>query len=87
MINGFYSAISYPFYMVTNFPPLDEFGFSIILISEFFFFIDIILSFFKQDLDEEGNTKFESLEVISKRYFQNGFIIDFITFLPLGFFF
>jgi hypothetical protein len=38
-------------------------------------------------MDDEGNSKFESLETISSHYFKNGFIIDFLTFLPLGYFF
>ena len=47
MINGFYSAISYPFYMVNGFPEFSDLGMWIIIISESIFFIDIVLSFFK----------------------------------------
>ena len=59
----------------------------IIFISETFFLTDIVLSFFKQDLDEEGNSKSEPLTLISFKYFTTGFIIDIVTFLPLGYFF
>jgi hypothetical protein len=38
-------------------------------------------------MDDEGNSKFDTLETISSNYFKNGFIIDFLTFLPLGYFF
>ena len=38
-------------------------------------------------MDDEGNTKFDSLEKIASNYFKNGFIIDFLTFLPLGYIF
>jgi hypothetical protein len=47
MINGFYSAISYPFYMVNSFPDFNSLGMAIIILSETFFFIDIVLGFFK----------------------------------------
>lgn len=87
MINGFYSAISYPFYMVNGFPNFTDLGMYIIIISESIFFIDIVLSFFKQELDEEGISKSEALTTISYKYLTNGFIIDFITFLPIGYFF
>lgn len=60
---------------------------AIIIISESFFFIDIVLGFFKQEMDDEGNSKFDPLEKIASNYFKNGFIIDFLTFLPLGYFF
>ena len=59
----------------------------IIIFSESIFFVDIVLSFFKQELDEEGVSKSEPLNIISYKYFTNGFIIDFITFLPIGSFF
>ena len=57
MINGFYSAISYPFYMTTDFPSIDSSGWIFIFFSESLFLLDIIFCFFKQDLDEEGNSK------------------------------
>jgi hypothetical protein len=51
------------------------------------FFIDIVLCFFKQEMDEEGNSKQETLTTIATLYFKNGFLKDFITFLPLGYVF
>lgn len=38
-------------------------------------------------MDEEGNSKHESLSTIATFYFKNGFIKDFINFLPLGYIF
>lgn len=61
MFNGLYSAIAYPYFMVNEFPSVDQPGTIILMISESIFFIDIVLNFFKQDLDEEGKSKFESL--------------------------
>ena len=48
---------------------------------------EIIINFFKQDLDERGQSKFQSLEVVALRYFRAEFILDFIAFLPLGYLF
>ena len=36
-------------------------------------------------MDEEGNSKHETLINIASLYFKNGFTKDFITFLPLGY--
>jgi hypothetical protein len=73
--------------MVNGFPKLSDYGMWVIIYSESIFFIDIVLSFFKQELDEEGISKSEPLSSISYKYLTNGFIIDFITFLPVGYFF
>jgi len=66
MFNGLYSAIAYPYYMVNSFPyKVDDYNLWILILSEAIYFIDIILSFFKQELDEEGNSKYEKLEIIA----------------------
>ena len=85
MINGVYSAFAYPFYMVNEFPGFTDPGVLFLFFIEFLFLIDIILSFFKQEINEDGHSKIDPLEKISSKYFKNGFIYDFITFLPLGF--
>ena len=41
MINGVYSAIAYPYYMVNEFPGFKDPGILIIFLSEFLFLIDI----------------------------------------------
>lgn len=69
MINGLYSAIAYPYYMVNEFPGFKDPGILIIFLSEFLFLIDIFLSFFKQQLNEDGQSKTEPLEQIAYKYF------------------
>jgi len=73
--------------MVNSFPLVNSFGFWIIFFSEFLFFIDIVISFFKQEINEDGISRQDSLEEVAVNYFKNKFILDFITFLPLGLFF
>ena len=88
MVNGLYSAIAYPYFMVNIFPTeVSDYTLWILIISETVYFTDIVLSFFKQEIDETGKSKFEKLEIIAKNYFNNQFRIDFITFLPIGYFF
>jgi hypothetical protein len=71
MFNGLYSAIAYPYFMVNDFPSIDDPETIILIMSETIFLIDIILNFFKQDLDEEGKSKFESLKTVAFKYFHN----------------
>lgn len=57
-------------------------------VSEAFFFVDICLSFFKQELNEEGKSKQESLEVVSSKYLTSRKLkLDIVAFLPIGWFF
>ena len=86
MFNGFYSALSYPYYMTTEFPSINSDGWIIIFFSESLFLLDIVLCFFKQDLDEEGISKQDPLIEIAEKYFKGPFFLDFITFLPMGYF-
>lgn len=62
IFNGIYSCLVYPAYTLNGFPSQDQFNFWLICFSEALFFIDICLSFFKQELNEEGQSKQESLE-------------------------
>ena len=68
MINGLYSGIAYPYFTVNNFPYYGSASFQVIIFSEAMFFLDILLCFFKQELDEEGNSKFDSLTKVSTKY-------------------
>lgn len=86
MMNGLYSAIAYPYFAVNEFPELYSTSLWVLAFSEGMFFIDIALCFFKQDLDEEGNSKFDTLIYIATTYFKNRFPKDLITFIPFGFF-
>ena len=65
MINGVYSAIAYPYYMVNEFPGFEDPGILVIFLSDFLFLIDIILSFFKQEINEDGQSKTDPLEIIA----------------------
>ena len=51
------------------------------------FFVEIILNFFLQDLDEEGKSKNEAHEVIISKYMRGNFVTDVLAFLPLGYMF
>jgi len=53
-------------------------------VMEGFFLFDIVLNFFKQELDESGNSKYEPLEEVAYKYFSNKFSIDVLAFLPIG---
>ena len=57
--------------MVNDFPSLNQSGLQILVVSEIVFFIDILLSFFKQDFDEEGKSKKEKLIVVASNYLNN----------------
>ena len=57
--------------MVNDFPSLNQSGLQILVVSEIVFFIDILLSFFKQDFDEEGKSKKEKLIVVATNYLNN----------------
>jgi len=57
--------------MVNDFPSLNQSGLQILIVSEIVFFIDILLSFFKQDFDEEGKSKKEKLIVVASNYLNN----------------
>ena len=85
IFNEVYSAIAYPYFTVNDFPNFSHVSLWVIFISEFIFLINIVLSFFKQDLDEEGETKHDSLSQIANRYFKNQFTKDFIAFVPFGY--
>ena len=45
------------------------------------------INFIKQDLDDEGNTKYELPEKIAVRYIQSGFLVDLIALIPWGYIF
>jgi len=74
------TTLLYPYYNVNGFP-----GIAKLMALEFVFFVEIILNFFLQDLDEEGKSKNEPQELIVSKYMRGSFIIDLLTFLPLGY--
>ena len=88
ILNCLYTCLVYPSYTLNSFPSIKDSAFWTLALSELCFFIDICLSFFKQDLNEEGKSKHESLEEIAVRYLRSRKIkLDIISFLPLGWIF
>ena len=57
------------------------------ILYETIFFVEIVINFIKQDLDDEGLTKYELPETIAVRYIQSGFLVDVITLIPWGYIF
>ena len=57
IINCLYTSCIYPYYNMASFPDVDTPSFWILAVSELFFGIEIILNFFKQEIDEEGKSK------------------------------
>ena len=85
--NCLYTSICYPVYTINTFPQPWEISFVILMISEFYFFIDIIINFFLQDIDEEGNSKMEPLADIALRnLYSSAFKFDMIALIPWGYF-
>ena len=41
--------------------PSEKAEFMLLILSEFLFFVDIVINFFLQELDEEGHSKYETL--------------------------
>ena len=47
--------------------------------------VEIMFSFIKQGIDEEGNSKHDPMKEIATRYFCSTFIIDMIALIPWGY--
>lgn len=85
--NCLYTSICYPIYTMNSFPQPWDKNFIFLLLSEFYFFIDIIVNFFLQEVDEEGNSKTEPLEDIAVRNLNSSsFKFDMLAFIPWGYF-
>ena len=54
---------------------------------ESLFAVEILINFFKQDLDDQGQTKSEPLIKISTRYLQTNFVFDVLVLIPWGYIF
>lgn len=80
--------IVYPFYTTFGFPIKELFSsvnLMMLMISEVFHLLNIILHFFKAYKLNNGNEKFVTkFDKVWRNYFFNQFLIDFIVFLPLG---
>ena len=80
-----HTTVVYPYYTVFEFPGINSSVFWWIMISEFVCLINIILNFFKQELDEQGQSKNESLEIIALKYFKSRFLFDLFLIGPIGY--
>ena len=78
------TTVLYPIYNVTGYPKFGEFQLFFLIILEGVFFVEIVVNFFMQPLDEQGISKSETLENIASMYLRGGFALDFIVLLPLG---
>lgn len=54
------------------------------MIAELVCFLDIVLKFFCQSVDEEGFPKKEKLQTVAQNYLRGDFAQDLIVFLPIG---
>ena len=59
----------------------------LMIIFESIFALDILINFFKQDLDDQGKTKAEPLVKICTRYLQTNFVFDVLVLIPWGYIF
>ena len=80
-----YTTVVYPYYSVFEFPNYETAIFWRIMVSELACFIDIVLNFFKQNLDEQGQSKNENLETISSKYLNSNFLFDLFLIFPTGY--
>lgn len=78
------TTLLYPYYNVNGFPQIGSKSFWYLVFLEGVFAFEIIMNFFLQDIDEQGCSTNYSLETISQNYLRGRFLIDLITFLPLG---
>ena len=85
IINCFYCSISYPYYTNNGLPEFPHGTFFALWFSETLMFIDIILNFFKQGLDEQGNSLYDPLSEVATRYLHSDFCIELIAFIPWGY--
>ena len=76
----------YPYFTVNGLPEVGSLKFVLIIVTEGICFFDIVINFFLQEVDEEGNPKKESRIVIKERYLRSNFALDVVIFLPIGFF-
>lgn len=83
MFNCVYSIIAWPFYTV-NYIPIESNIYKLLWICESIYFIDIILSFFLQELNEDKSSQHKPLIQVATNYFYGNFIWDFIALIPLG---
>lgn len=83
--NCLYTSLAYPYYTINEFPAVLSLEWSALLLSESCFFTDIVIKFFKQEVDEGGRSMFLPLEELATKYLHSQeFKTDVLAFLPLG---
>ena len=86
LVNVLVSTLAYPYFMIAGIKENDS-SFNLMILFESMFAIEILLNFFKQDLDDQGVTKTEPLMKIATRYLQSDFIGDVLVLIPWGYIF
>ena len=86
LINCLISTVMYPYFMIQDVHNLlTKFLWQQIMV-EFFFFVNIIISFFKQELNEDGTSKTEPWKKVAFRYlYSRSFKLDLVAFIPWGY--
>ena len=83
LINCFGSILVWP-YVTINYISSDSNTYAGVWISEFIFFVDFVLNFFLQNLNEDNKSQHKPLSVVATNYLYGGFTRDFVALLPLG---
>lgn len=86
LFNVLVSTIAYPYFMIAGIQD-DSQSFKLMIFFESLFAVEILINFFKQDLDDQGQTKSEPLIKISTRYLQTNFVFDVLVLIPWGYIF
>ena len=79
-----WSSLAYPYYTMISFRIEITWSVIFLMLTELFFLIDMVLCFFKQEIDESGNSKMDPLSVTTKNYLHKRFLIDLLALLPIG---
>ena len=85
MANCFYSSVMFPFFTINGLPEYPTHSFFLLWLSELLHFIDIILKFFKQGVDEQGYALFDPLIDCAYNYLHSEFLINLICIIPWGY--
>jgi len=79
-----FSTVSYAYFTVNGFPPLQSLLFWALAFMEVVFFLDIGVSFLLQKIDEQGRSQNLPLHQVAFEYLNSGFLIDILAFIPFG---
>ena len=78
------ACIMYAHYASKGIPPVNRMSFLLFIAMEIIMFSDLILNFFVQPLQEDGQSMNMALEEIAKNYLENAFMYDLISWVPFG---